>query len=751
VVISYGYFLLGFALWRRGPEVPEVTKLVLLLNLLIAILGVAIIRKELGIWLLISSLSISTIYVVLDPLVRIAWIQLSVLVAIIALAVTFAHRERSMWLTPALLFPLPILNFLAYYFEATSLLRSGSFLARGLISSLMILTTSAYALYGWNRMLKQATVNDERMRELVSGIETLEKAQASQRHWRQLVIRVHETTLNTIRSLLSMRDIDVQLLRPAIEKGLSQDRLLMAQARGRRPASVISSIRAGIDSAALQGKVRIISQGVNLHVDSEIAEALEQVIREALRNAIEHANAKNIEILWRTKTENALKVGEREQGMIFVTITNDGSASDMSRAGGIGTTLVMEKTVRDLGGSFQITQKDENNGVGTIVRLNLPSVIKKLNGEEKEFPVFSAVSLGRYMALLTLFGPAMTGVFFFPILGIWWPGQVLSQLLGFSALVYLLIFTFFRSKRLDWWESAALAVVLLSVILTLDLEPLTCTGAQPFQWVINSVVYGLFLILLWGKWQVVLVAYPLFLYLVAPLHSLVPQDCNFIFNFPILNTLLSFLFVAVIFTVVYMTFEKVEKFQESRRNRSNSLVAEMELSEASFGRILELDSLAQAAIVELASKNGPISMETQNTLRRIESSLRAEMQVDPGSSSGLTLLAVEFVNQVVANNHWINVKSIQGDEGMQTIPELVRERFLAIAPDLPSGASIQIAATESGCELSIHSRSQMPDSVRSFEKCVQSINLPGLTCSVNALSAREFVLFLRRERQSQQM
>lgn len=747
VAVSYGYFLFTLALWRRGPDVPELTKAIIGTSALLTLLGVVHIGKEFGIWLMIGSLATSVIYVTLDPLVKIAWIQLSALVAVIVIAVAFAHQKLRVWIAILLILSLAIFNFLAYNFEATSLLRSGSFLGRGVIGSSMIFGTGAYALYGWKRMVRRATSNDEIFKELSLRIEEMEIARARQNYWRKLVVRVHESTLNTIRSLLSMREIAIEELRPAIEKSLMEDQALMMRAREHRSDSVIGAIRAGIDSAAIDAKIRIISQGVNLHLDYEVAETLVHVVREALRNAMEHAGAQNIEILWRTSTESATEAGHQEHGRVMVTITDDGIVSTSGKTSGIGTTLVMSKSVRELGGTIEIEGHIGSGEVGTSVRIEMPTSLKPRQGALPEFPTFNAIQHGRYMALLTLFGPAMTGVIFFPLLSIWWKGQILAQILGFVVLLYLLNFTYIKGKLLGWMESGILATGLLGVVVSLKLEPLTCISAQPFQWVINSVVYGLFLILLWGKWQVIAGAYPLFLYLVAPSHSLIPDNCNFIFNFPLLNTLFSFLFVASIFTLVYKAFVRVERFQESRRLASNSLVTEIKRGDVAFNQILELDTLARKTMVDLASKSGPISSETQEKLRRIESELRAEIQVDPVTSSGLTILAVDFVRKVVANNRWIEVRSIHGDENSHPIPELVREQFLAIAQDLPSGASIQLVGSEHGWELSVLSHSEIPDSVGILEKSVRALSVPGLTCSVNSMGDGEFAIFLKREKQ----
>jgi len=752
VAISYGYFLYGFGISRRSDVIPNITEASIGLAFICFLVGLVFSRKDSGLWLIIGSFSLVTIYVVVDPLVKTSWMQLSVLNGILVLSVSFMYWQKRLALQIFLISGLAIFNLLAHFFGATSLLRSGSFLGRGSISSVMVLATGLFAVYGWKRMLLNAQLNDERIQSLVSDIETLEKSQASQKYWRELVIRVHETTLNTIRSILTLKNTPMEELKADIELSLRQDRALMTKAQERRSGSVIGAIRAGIDNAAVHEKVRIISQGVNLHLDPQVAEAIERVVREALRNAIEHAKARNIEINWRTTNEPGLNAGERERGRVSIVITDDGASSTTSNQSGIGTNLVMGQSIRTLGGSFAI-EKNENeskNKTGTVVRIELPTMPLNESGDLLEFPRFSAIAHGRYMALLTLFGPAMTGVLFFPLLAIWWPGQYATQISGFLSLLALLYLVFVKRARLGWISSSLLGVGLLLVIASLDLDPLTCVSAQPFQWVINSVVYGLFIIMLWGKWQVTAISYPIFLYLVIPFHDLFPQNCNFIFNFPVLNTLFSFLFVWLVFFVVYRSVERVEKFQEARIEKNLLLIQDIERNDNAFEKILELDTLAQETIHSLSNSTGPISPEAQTALRRIDSQLRAEMQIDPVSSAGLTLLASDFVREVVSMNHWLDVKSIHGDEDVRPIPQLVRDRFLAIASDVPNGSLIQVVVNGERAELTLRCRTSVTDSMRAFVSTVEKLDEFGLHVEIDNKSADdEFVLFLRRERLSQ--
>ena len=749
VAINYGYFLLLFALWRRGSELPPLTIIVIFGGLCISTLAAPFAKRENALRTMIVTLFLVTLYLVLDPFVTINWMQLSVLVAIISLAIVFLQWKGKIQNTILLISLLALFNFLAYYFEAISLLRSGSFLGRGTISSLMILSTGSYAAYGWRRMVQRADFNDLRMKTISDDIENLEKSQESQKIWRELVVRVHETTLNTIRSLITLKDVPIETLRRDIESSISLDKSLMNRAQERRSGSLIGSIRAGIDGAAPQEKVRIVSQGVNLHLDAAISDVVERVVREALRNSIEHAKAKNIEINWRTTTVPSSGVVELERGRIYLTISDDGKVTSPQNQGGIGTNLVMAKGIRELGGTFHIESNSEQGGSGTVVRVELPNLLEPQQLGSEDLPLYKAADLGSYMALLTLFGPAMTGVFFLPLLGIWWPGHFASQSLGVLSLAYLIYATFVRMKRLGWIESVLVSLGLLGIVHFLKLDPLTCVDAQPFQWVINSTVYGLFIVLLWGKPLVVAIAYPLFLYRVEDFHNLIPQDCNFIFNFPIMNTLFSFLFVAVIFALVYKIFERVEKNQKRKFAENAELLSEVQRSDQSFERILELDTYAKKTITELASGVGLLSPESQTELRRIDSQLRAEIQVDPVSSSGLTLLARDFINKAVSGNHWMDVKSIHGDEDSRPIPELVRERFLALARDIKNGTPIQVIAGEQYAELSINLSAQLVEDARELERSIEAIKSPGLSGGLKKVSEENFIFFIRREKASQ--
>ena len=744
VAVGYGYFLIAFGISRRAATIPQLTEFLGIAASVVSVIGFYYSRKKIGLWIMIVGFGLYVIYVVLDPKVQEPWMQLSVLCAILAISIAFMSEKDTYLLNILFIFMVSAFNFWAYFSEIISLLPSGSFLGRGSISSFMVLSTGFFVVYGWRKMLINAEISDQQMQSMAEKITKLQSNQESQKSWRELVVRIHETTLNTLRSIIAMREVSIENLRTEIANSVSKNRALLSHAQNNRTGSVISAIRAGIDTAQYDEKIKIISKGVNLHLENEIFDATERIVRESLRNAITHGKAKHVEINWRTTSEPQVTVGARERGTLYLEISDDGMDRPQSTQVGIGTHLVMANSVAQLGGKFEIFD-DEHQG--RIVRVMLPtSPPKNVDTEELVKPT-NAFELGKYMALLTLFGPAMTGIVFFPLLGIWWPGQYLTQILGFIAQITLFYITFFKRKKMGWLASGALAALLLSSLYFINIGPLSCISAQPIQWLFNITVYGLFIIMLGGKWQVTAISYPIFLFLAKEFSPLTPNSCNFIFAFPLINTLMSFLFVWMVFYVVYKSLDAVEKFQQKRVGETTQLIENLESRDRAYQRVLDLDNQTQDALLKISEKSGVLGGEDLILLRKFDSELRAELQLEPGLSGGLTVLACEFIRRVVAENRWLEVKSIHGDDDSQPLPNLLRERFLDFASEVPNGSTIHVFARPELVQLSITCKGEPPQSLQLLQKSIAALNESGLTVECNYHAAEnQYVLTIARER-----
>jgi hypothetical protein len=745
VAIGYGYFLVAFGISRRPDSVPQFTEFLALVSAAISAVGFYFSRKKYGLWIMIISFALYVLFVVFDPEVREPWMQLSVLCAIVAISIAFMSEKEVFWRNVAFITIVAIFNFWAYFTSAPSLLGSGSFLGRGSVSSFMVFSTGLFIVHGWRKMLISAENSDHQKHLMMDKLAKLKETQESQKSWRELVVRIHETTLNTLRSIITMREVPIDNFKSEIVSAVEKNRSLLMSAQNSRTGSVISAIRAGIDAANIKEKVKIISKGVNLHLEHEIFDVTERIIRESLRNAITHGRAKHVEISWRTVSEPLLVSGARERGTLYLEISDDGQDPPQSAQIGIGTHLVMANSVEQLGGKFELFDDDEQ---GRIVRVMLPSSPPPRSAEtEESIKPTNAIELGKYMALLTLFGPAMTGILFFPLLGIWWPGQYFSQILGFIAQITLFYMTFLKRKKMGWLASSALAALLLLSLHFINIGPLTCISAQPIQWLFNITVYGLFIIMLWGKWQITAISYPIFLFLAKDFSPLTPNSCNFIFAFPLINTLMSFLFVWMVFYVVYKSLDAVEKLQQKRFGETTQLIENLESRDRAYQRVLDLDNQTQDALIKISEKSGVLGGEDLILLRKLDSELRAELQLEPGLSGGLTILACEFTRRVVAENRWLEVKSIHGDDDSRPLPNLLRERFLDFASEVPNGSTIHVFAHPELVQLSITCKGEPPQSLQLLQKSIAALNESGLMveCTYHA-GENQYVLTIAQER-----
>jgi len=127
--------------------------------------------------------------------------------------------------------------------------------------------------------------------------------------------------------------------------------------------------------------------------------------------------------------------------------------------------------------------------------------------------------------------------------------------------------------------------------------------------------------------------------------------------------------------------------------------------------------------------------------------LRAELQLEPGLSGGLTVLACEFIRRVVAENRWLEVKSIHGDDDSRPLPNLLRERFLDFASEVPNGSTIHVFARPELVQLSITCKGEPPQSLQLLQKSIAALNESGLMveCTNHAVE-NQYVLTIAQER-----
>ncbi|MFV1858450.1 MAG: PAS domain S-box protein [Anaerolineales bacterium] len=167
--------------------------------------------------------------------------------------------------------------------------------------------------------------------------------------------------------MLSSNELDSagrQLLkiRTAAEEALREMRLLIYELRPPDLASLglVAALQARLENVERRSGVKAdFKVEGNPQIDQETEEALYRIVREALNNALKHAQATTVSVTLKD-----------EQGMILLDVEDDGVGFDPKSTGGLGLNGMRERVER-LRGDFSV---HSNGGVGTRVHVVLRAV-----------------------------------------------------------------------------------------------------------------------------------------------------------------------------------------------------------------------------------------------------------------------------------------------------------------------------------------------------------------------------------------
>jgi len=135
------------------------------------------------------------------------------------------------------------------------------------------------------------------------------------------------------------------------------------------------------------------------------------------------------------------------------------------------------------------------------------------------------------------------------------------------------------------------------------------------------------------------------------------------------------------------------------------------------------------------------------SLRKLDSELRAQLQIEPTISSGLTVLASDFISKALDSNRWLEVKSIHGDEDERPIPEELSEKFFDFARDIPSGSTIHVVVGPEDSQLSLTCKGAPPESLLAFKGSSESLGKSGLKVVITHQSLEnQYVVTISRLR-----
>jgi hypothetical protein len=204
------------------------------------------------------------------------------------------------------------------------------------------------------------------------------------------------------------------------------------------------------------------------------------------------------------------------------------------------------------------------------------------------------------------------------------------------------------------------------------------------------------MLLVWGRWQISLIGYVVWLYFANELFRTVPWECRFIVRLPISAIIFLFPFGIFLIWISFKGFAKFSKSETEIAQRNLLLVEEQSKLNLALQNISELNNSAVSKILDVISEvesTSKLSDEGSFKLHQLDSQLRTQIQLDPLGVGTLTNLAAKMAEASVAGGSWLNVRALYGDTQIFTLPEKVESTFTQFACEVSAGSSIQVLAS----------------------------------------------------------
>jgi hypothetical protein len=262
----------------------------------------------------------------------------------------------------------------------------------------------------------------------------------------------------------------------------------------------------------------------------------------------------------------------------------------------------------------------------------------------------------------------------------------------------------YRKKRIDWFGSSVVAILCIVTMAATPVIAYTCTTGLPLHYILTATGYTLAMLLVWGRWQISLLGYGVWLYFAEQLFRTVPWECRFIVRLPISAIIFLFPFGIFLIWVSFKGFTKFSKSESEIAQRNSLVVEEQSKLNSALENILELNNSAVTKILDVISElesTSKLSDQGSFKLHQIDSQLRTKIQLDPLGVGTLTELAANMAEAAVANNSWLNVRALYGDSQQFTLPEKVENTFIKFACEIPAGSSIQVLSNGGDTTLSM--------------------------------------------------
>ena len=496
----------------------------------------------------------------------------------------------------------------------------------------------------WASLNRQAQVMDAAFQANVRAefLSIQRRAQGEAR--RRLAIAVHETLLNTIRSVAAMAAVDRTTLNAALS-------------RARTPFAATQDI-------TTLGRLRDqVTLDVECDLDIQVVAAESLVLTP---DAFEALRAALVELV-----RNQLRHGDGSPAVIRISNRGDRIIAEMAAApwrsdpmrSGLGLRTAVEAGVRAVGGKTSRTSD--------LVILEVPALASPVTIGLGSASVFSQ---SRALISMWLAAIVCSGSLYFLSLALDTNPSVLTlatSCVAFTGGFVALLLSWRREQR-EVLQLIPLLAIPVSIPWLIQLVySFDCAGLEPILIsAINVSGITVLTIGLWSRWWLLIPALCLWLGGLVNLAAKGGSECGQVASLSAFNAMVLLPSTIALVMVAGRTYSRAQMTRTTQISREIVQKSAAAAQERVL-RQLELLITEATSLLSGLAETGKVSQESLQDLLRIEGRIRVVVQVDPQDCGSFAKLALLLVEEVSETGGVVKVGTIEPSRDDRPLPEKI--------------------------------------------------------------------------------
>lgn len=650
IMVGAPYFIDGF------PSNKAIGWGALYAVLLVA--GLVLSRKRLGQWLLIAAMAASIPWQLAFPD---GMSEYSSIDDIVIFACISAVMLTNKWVGLCFALLGGVVTIWIWEFGPSYVVAVSHFIGEGIESEVQIVSALVLAWWAWDVLRKEANANDRLFEAIVSDTQRVIQVSALARTRREVSTILHESLLNTIRYVFTTPAVNVELLGREIER---TDALLVEEPEFEE-FSIAALETTVIDDAPTKNLVHFEAPGDEIQLSAEVFRALRAAIGEAVRNAVTHGYATRVDVLVTVD-------GTRLQ----VEVSDNGRGVGANGREGFGLRYAITENIASVSGETTINTDFSLSMSVPISVTERSALTLAATGD--------AFAKARLVVTAALSGLAIGGLFYTADLVVnFVPAEWFAAMVSVPAFL-VPVFVVLRRQSLAPWLGLVLSLFAAAVPALLVSDSIECIEALSLVGLMSATSASVVTIVLWTRRGFAAISIPIWMVSAAWMLSSVAPQCQ-------QNTTASALYVVAAAPVLLIfgyflmrgfnraNAASLKAAQQQREERAQLRAAEVVEAEYS-----ELVSQAQETLRSVVDE-GYLSESARLRLEQLEAKIRAAIQVDPDSSSGMALLAHDTVNRFVNRGLRVRARAFVDSGDRRPVSEEVRGAMRAITGGINGG------------------------------------------------------------------